>query len=306
MSSFAELSAALAAKGAHEPDALAAYIGRKKYGRKAFADMAAMAHRSAPAVVPLTYQRTFALDGIEILSRAKGGDGRTVDAYAAVYDVKKEIRDQHGHYIERIDRAAFTRTLNNGAARKALVLYNHGLDARGKSGGFPTVPIGKPISIESDGRGLRTVSRYNDSEFAQMVLESIKNGDITAQSFEGPIYRSDPAKVPVSRRGAALPTVTRHELGLHNYGPTPTPYYPESQITAVRSAADLAEAFAALDAEQREELIRTLASTPGWDPETAAILATPHRGPGAEDPRDAHSMRLKMIRLKAELRARSL
>jgi hypothetical protein len=95
-------------------------------------------------------------------------------------------------------------------------------------------------------------------------------------------------------------------MGLSNYGPTPTPYYPDAEITAVRSAADLAEAFAALDAEQREELIRTLASTPGWDPETAAILATPHRGPGAEDPRDAHSMRLKMIRLKAEIRARSL
>lgn len=306
MSRFTDLEAKLAAHGAADPAGLAAHIGRMKYGREGFTKLAEAGRAALHAGRSMTYSRTFDLDGIEILSRAKGGDGRTVDAYAAVFGVKKEIRDQHGHYIEQIDRSAFNRTLKNGAGQKAIVLYNHGLDARGKSGGYPTVPIGKPVSVEVDGRGLRTVSRYNESEFATMVLESIKNGDITAQSFEGPIYRSDPSKVPANRRGAALTTVTRHELGLHNYGPTPTPYYPESQITAVRSTADLAEAFAALDAEQREELIRTLASTPGWDPETAAILATPHRGPGAEDPRDAHSMRLKMIRLQAELRARSL
>lgn len=41
MSRFSDLSAKLAAKGAHDPDALAAYIGRKKYGRQAFAAMAA-------------------------------------------------------------------------------------------------------------------------------------------------------------------------------------------------------------------------------------------------------------------------
>lgn len=276
----------------------------KKYGIEFSADNSDMSKGSVTEV-PLTYQRSFELDGIEILSRAKGGDGRTVDAYAAAFNVRKEIRDQHGHYIERINPAAFNRTINNGAVRRALVLYNHGFDARGKSGGFATVPIGKPVSIEADTRGLRTVSRYNEGEFASMVLESIKNGDITAQSFEGPIYRSDPAKVP-PRRGGSLPEVTRHELGLSNYGPTPTPYYTEAEITAVRSAADLAEDFALLDEAGREELIRTLSATPGWDPATAAILATPRRGPGAEDSRDAHSTRQKKIRLMAEIRARSL
>lgn len=255
---------------------------------------------------PETLTRSYELDNIEIVSRAKGGDGRTVEAYAAVFGVRKEIRDQHGHYIEENDPAMFNRTINNGAVKRAIVLYNHGFDARGKSGGLPTVPIGRPVDIRADKRGLLTVSRYNSSEFADTVLESIKNGDIRAQSYEGPIYRSTPDRVPKVRRGAQLPVVRRMEMGLKNYGPTPTPYFEEAEITAVRSAVELAEEVALLDAEQREELIRALSATPGWDPETAHILATPHGGPGAEDSRDTHSVRQKLIRLKAELKSRSL
>jgi peptidoglycan hydrolase-like protein with peptidoglycan-binding domain/phage head maturation protease len=257
-------------------------------------------------LTPETYRRSYALDNIEIVSRAKGGDGRTVEAYAAVFGVRTEVHDQHGDYIEENDPAMFNRTINNGAVKRAIVLYNHGFDARGKSGGLPTVPIGRPVEIKADRRGLLTVSRYNNSEFADTVLESIKNGDIRAQSYEGPIYRSTPDRVPKVRRGGPLPLVRRMEMGLKNYGPTPTPYYEEAEITAVRSAVELAEEVARLDAEQRAELIRALSATPGWDPETAHILATPHGGPGAEDSRDSHSVRLKLIRLKAELRERNL
>lgn len=43
MSRFEELAAKLAAKGAHDPNALAAYIGRRKYGREGMAALAAAA-----------------------------------------------------------------------------------------------------------------------------------------------------------------------------------------------------------------------------------------------------------------------
>jgi len=261
----------------------------------------ARARQSAPQ----TYQRVFVLDGIEILSRAKGGDGRTVEAYAAVFNAPAEIHDAHGDYIETVDPAAFARTINGGAARRAQVLLNHGYDPQGKTGGLQQTPLGHPVDIKADSRGLLTVSRYNDSPLAEQVLAGIRNQDYTAQSFEGPIYRSDPQRAPGrARPGTTLPKVRRLELGLRNYGPTMTPYYPDAAITAVRSIDEIAHDFAALDAEQREELIRTLSTTPGWDPETAAILATPHRGPGAEDPRDeenAHSARQKLLRIRAEL-----
>lgn len=261
-----------------------------------------------PTQTPLTYRRVYELEGIEILSRAKGyPDGRTVEAYAAVFNVPQEIHDQHGDYVESNDPVAFNAVINSGAAKRALVLYNHGFDARGKSGGLPTVPIGHPKEVRADKRGLLTVSRYNEGEFTDTVLASIKNGDIRAYSYEGPIYRSNPSSRPGKvRPGYPLPKVRRMEMGLRNYGPTPTPWYTTAEITAVRSAAELAEDFARLDADGREELIRALSATQGWDPEMAHILASPHQGPGAEDPQQTQSLRQRKIRLRAELLARRL
>lgn len=251
--------------------------------------------------VPLTYSRTFPIDGIEILSRAKGGDGRTVEAYAAVFDVPTEVHDQHGDYIEIIDRKAFNRDINNGAVRRAQVLLNHGYDAQGKTGGLQQAPLGSPVEIRADERGLLTVSRYNDGPLTEQVLAGIRNGDYRAQSFEGPIRRSDPSRPPGRSRTGNLPTVRRLELGLRNYGPTATPYYPQAEITAVRSAAELVEDLSRLDEAGQEELIRTMLA----DPELARMIAAPIQGLGAEDSRE-RSVRLRKIRLQAELRARSL
>jgi HK97 family phage prohead protease len=250
----------------------------------------------------VTYDRAWPLEGIEILSRAKGGDGRTVEAYAAVFGVRKPINDEHGQYIEEIDKSSFNRTLKNGNAMRAMVLYNHGLTVTGgKPDSLAQVPIGKPTDIQVDAKGLKTVARYNKSALADAVLESISNGDITAQSFRGPIYRSDPGRVPRTKPGQALPVIRRTELGLTDFGPTPRACYPEAEITVVRSASELAQDFALLDEAGREELIRMLSSTPGWDPDTASILATPSQGPGTDDPRDTHSIRLQRLRLKSEL-----
>lgn len=255
-----------------------------------------------PAQIPLTYRRTFELDNIEIVSRAKGGDGRTVEAYAAVFDVPTEVHDQHGDYIEVIDRKAFNRDISNGAVRRAQVLLNHGYDNAGKTGGVQQAPLGSPVEIKADGRGLLTISRYNDGPLSEQVLAGIRNGDYTAQSFQGPIRRSDPSRAVGRTRSGNLPTVRRLELGLRDYGPTKTPYYPQAEITAVRSAAELAEDFAQLDEAGREELMQAMLA----DPELARMIAAPSQGLGAEDSREARSIRLKMIRLQAELRARSL
>ena len=255
------------------------------------------------------FDRAFPLEGIEILSRAKGGDGRTVEAYAAVFDTPAEIHDQHGDYMEVIHRSAFNRTLKGGGAARALVLYNHGRSVvDGKVDSLAQVPLGSPLEITADGRGLRTVTRYNKSALAESVLEAIKNDDIRAQSFRGGIYRSDPAgKVPRSKAGGTLPTVTRMELGLTDYGPTPSPYYEGAKILAVRSVTEVASAIAELSEDERQELIRALATTRESVPEPATATSTTE--PGTEDPRTpAHSgrsqdlARQRQLALWAELR----
>lgn len=233
----------------------------------------------------MTFRRDWALDDIEILSRAKGGDGRTVEAYAAVFNVEQEIHDQHGDYREKNHPAAFNRTLSHGIG-KVGVYYHHAMTLHGTPSDLGSVPIARALEVKPDGRGLLTRSRYNNSALADSVLESIRNGEIRGYSFRGRIFRSDPQRVPRSRTGQELPLVTRLELGLIEYGPTPTPYYEDAEIMAVRTA----DALAQLPDENRRELIRILsAATPLAVP---AAFATPEStGPGAEDPHDVHSAR---------------
>lgn len=249
------------------------------------------------------FRRTFALDDIQI-SRSHS-DGRTVEAYAAVFDTPVEIQDRHGRYIEVIDRNAFNRTLKNNS-QKVGVFYHHGLTLQGTPSDLGSVPLGSPLEIRADSKGLFTVTRYNRSELADSVLEAIRNGDIRGQSFSGRIFRSSPnGRVPKVKAGEPLPTVTRLELGLSEYGPTPTPAYEMAAITAVRSVQDIADELAHLDEDVLADLIRALTSTSERNSE--AVRATPENaGLGTEDSPERHSARQRHLRLKSELRDRGV
>jgi HK97 family phage prohead protease len=245
------------------------------------------------------FARSWALDDIHILRTADGhGDGRTVEAYAAVFDIPAEIRDVHGHYMEKIARTAFNRTLGHGIDRVG-VFYNHAMTVHGTPAeGAGSVPIGSPVDIRADAKGLRTVTRYNRGELADHVLEAIRNGDIKGYSFRGKIFQSTPSRVPRAKAGGILPTIVRTELGLTEYGPTPSPAYHEAGILAMRSAIENMAAELA-------NLTRTIApSTPVQDPD--ADLATPDPGPGAEAPRTAHAARQRLLRLRSAMRDREL
>lgn len=255
---------------------------------------------------PTLYARSWALEDIEILRAGDGGsDGRTVTAYAAVFDSPAEITDQHGHYMERIDRKAFRRQLGLGIQRVS-VLYNHGLTAHGTpSSGLGSVPIGSPVDIQADSKGLRTVTRFNRGELADGVLEAIRNGDIRGYSFRGRIFKSNPDRVPRVTRTGALPTITRTELGLTEYGPTFSPAYVDADIVAVRAA--LLSAGIPV-----EHALKMLASTTPPPAGQETLSATPTSGSGdAEDQHDGdpaaeHSVRRNRLRLKAALRDRGL
>jgi HK97 family phage prohead protease len=254
------------------------------------ADLSTLAGDSSTARSRDFLTRDFPLESIEILRSAQGGDGRTVEAYAAIFDTPTDIMDQYGHYRESIHRSAFTRTVNSGAAKKAICIYNHGYNPiTGKSDIVGTVPLGTPLDIRVESRGLLTVTRYNKSPLADSVLEAIKNDDIKSQSFQGPAFRSDPQRVPRIREGQPLPLVTRLELGLRDYGPTPTPAYNEPMVTLVRSTL---ETIQGMDEEERQELIRALSTTFDGNSETATT--TPESGSGAEGSRNAHPGRLKV------------
>jgi HK97 family phage prohead protease len=230
---------------------------------------------TAALAVPATFTRSFALDDIKIRS---GGDGRTVEAYAAVFGTPTSIRDGQGSYREQIDRSAFDRTIAH-KGMKFGVYFNHGLTLRGRDSELGSVPIGTPIAAPvADSRGLLTVSRYNKSALAESVLESIRNGDITGQSFSGRWVRSTPSPPRGGYRASTsgeLPLVTRMEIALAEYGPTPIPAYDVSMMVGVRSVTE--------QAHRISQLVRVKA----------------HFGSRARDPLETQALTLLLAQLAA-------
>jgi HK97 family phage prohead protease len=193
------------------------------------------------------YMRLYPLENIEILRSESDDSGRgvVVEAYAAVFDQPAEIKDHEGHYVEEIDRAAFdtaiafARRNTGGLAGNVKVLYNHGLTMQGTPAPEFQLPIGVPIDIRPEKRGLLTRTRYHlNDPFTARILENIRAGSITAQSFTGRIIRSNPQLSRGDRyrptRGGDLPTVRRIKLGLREYGPVLWAAYTGAEILGVR------------------------------------------------------------------------
>jgi phage head maturation protease len=222
---------------------------------------------------PHLYVRSFPLEDIRIRS---GGDGRTVEAYAAVFDTPAEIHDQDGHYTEVNDRVMFNRAISDAAPAgsrtgwRVRVFYNHARTIYGTPSERGSMPIGTPLEIKADTRGLLTVTRYHRTALADEALELIREGAIDGYSFQGMYLRSsatDTAGRPITRipRGGFRPdpagklvTVRRMESTLKEYGPTPFPAYVEAGVVGMRAeaAALLLSGLAPGERAQLAELIR--------------------------------------------------
>ena len=239
---FKALKARLAAKGASDPGALAAYIGRKKFGRAKFAGLAAKA-RKGGGMHRAELFRSYPLEDYHVVRTGEGdSSGRVIEAYMTVFGEAAEISDHQGHYREDIDRAAFNKRIadlersRNGFAA-AKVFYNHGMTIHGSPSDRYSMPVAVCESIRAEARGPITRSRYLDTPLGNEVLEMWRSGAITAQSFTGAIIRSSPELRRGEKyqpRNGQLPLVRRLELGLKEYGPTPFPAYQGAELVGVR------------------------------------------------------------------------
>jgi phage head maturation protease len=236
------------------------------------------------------YLRSFPLEDARIRS---GGDGRTVEAYAAVFDVATEIHDKDGHYSEVIDRTAFNKAISDAAPNgsrtgwRVGVFYNHGRTLYGTPSERGSMPVGTPLEIKADTRGVFTVTRYHRTELADEALEGIREGSLPGYSFQGQFLRSTAidhtgkslARVPRggfrAHTDGRLVTVRRMESSLREYGPTPFPAYELAEVVGVR-AEHMAQLLNNLDPTERAQLIELLRDgTP---------LDTPEGEPSAEPP----------------------
>ena len=210
------------------------------------------------------FTRAFPLEDIRIRSDS---DGRTVEAYAAVFNSPAEIHDRDGHYLEQISPSGFNKAIADAAPSGSRtgwltkVMFNHGRDMYGNSAAEYSMPLGVPLEIKADSRGLLTVTRYARTALADTVLELIREGAIAAQSFQGRFIRSDKATPRGGFKPSAdgkLTLVTRDEVSLMEYGHTPFPAYTDAAVVGVRgqllhqlltgdALADLAELLATRD-----------------------------------------------------------
>jgi HK97 family phage prohead protease len=203
-------------------------------------------------------------------------DGRTVTAYAATFDDPYEVRDQHGHYIESIERTAFNRTLGRGIER-VVPLFNHGLTIYGTPSEKDSDPLGVPLAIRAETRGLLTVTRFGTTPRAEEVLTMLKDGTVTSYSFQGPIVRSTTAS-----HTSGLRHLVRTELGLKDYGPGVLAVNRNAAVLAIRTAA-LLEEIEQLTPEARGELLAKLSPPPAGDPPALDPESTDPQGNPADD-----------------------
>lgn len=182
----------------------------------------------------------------EVMFRAiEGGDGRTLEGYAAVFDSPADVVDQHGSYRETIKRGAFTKTINE---RKPVMMFDHGNHPM-----IGTMPIGQITMMREDEKGLFVRARLSDNWLVQPVVQAIADGAITGMSIRAGVVKDD------WQPNLAEQIVERSvsELALRELGPVVFPAYEDTTVS-MRSR-EIATALA--DPDTRAEVARAALGT---------------------------------------------
>lgn len=214
-----------------------------------------------------------------------GGDGLTLEGYAAVFNspsLPMSFANIEGGrtFREVIQPGAFTRSLN--AKPTVYLVVNHDI----LSSSLPlasTSPRSQTMGLEQDDHGLRVRAGLPDNERGREVRDAIARGVVSGMSFR---FSRPVAKIEQGQDGNLLRTLTEVRLG-PEVSVTPFPAYDMTSV-AVRHLAeevdaepdDLSEAFrvlrdpeARLTVEQRDLLMAVVnarTDTPFVGPKVAA------------------------------------
>lgn len=229
------------------------------------------------------------------LEVARTGEGRTLVGYVAVFDSPTRINDVHGTYDETNARGAFNKSMADRGTR-FLVTYNHGKTLYGTPAAEFSIPLGVPQVVRADERGVYTETLIDKTPLGDAILEGARSGSIPGMSYTGGLIKSTPEKprggYGPDRKTGAVPLVTRMEIAMREFGPTPTPYFDAAQIIGVRS---LVASIEGLTSAERSELIALLRdahdlSTTRSDDEPVDP-STPDAGAAAPDEPPAQALR---------------
>jgi HK97 family phage prohead protease len=151
------------------------------------------------------------------------GDGRTLRGTFSVFDTWQEIRSPiEGHFLERIQPNAFTKTIKENADRVQL-LYSHGHDPV-----LGTLSLGLLRSLTTDSHGAHYEAELFPSVHP-LLLEGLREKRY-GSSFRARIIKEefDPKPGKSAWNPSGLPESVVRELKLIDVGPTSLPAYPQT------------------------------------------------------------------------------
>jgi HK97 family phage prohead protease len=175
-------------------------------------------------------------------TRTQGGDGRTLEGYAAVFNSPTRIRDLQGDFDEKILPGAFKRSLER---RTPVLQFDHGKDPR-----IGSTPIGKIEALAEDSHGLHVRARLFAHPDVDRVREAIAEGAVSGMSFRFGVPKGGDKWT--SRSGDVDLREIR-EADTHELGPVVFPAYDATSVS-VRSI------LAGLSADEMRELVHELES----------------------------------------------
>lgn len=173
-------------------------------------------------------------------SRSSGGDGRTLEGYAAVFNQATRIQDFVGEFDEVILPGAFARSLES---RAPVLQFEHGRDPR-----VGAVPIGAIEDLREDPQGLYVRARLFDNATVEPVRQAIAEGAITGMSFRFSVPEGGDKWS--KRDGVDYREIS--DTDTRELGPVVFPAYDQTTVT-VRSL------LAQMDPDEHRTLLRELA-----------------------------------------------
>lgn len=215
---FNALKAKLAAKGASDPAALAAYIGRKKYGKAGFAALAAKGKRSRGEGWEIR-EVPFQVDN-------SSDDGLNFSGYAAVFNSPTRISDYDGDFDEIVRPGAFARSLRN---KPPVLMFNHG-----KHPLIGPMPLGRITDAREDSKGVFIRARLTDNWLISPVRDAISNEAVKGMSFR---FSVPDGGDKWNERSNPVPTRELLDIDVPELGPVVFPAY-EPTTASVRSSLD--------------------------------------------------------------------
>lgn len=173
--------------------------------------------------------------------RGEGGDGLTMEGYAAVFNSPTKIRDAQGDFEETIAPGAFKRSLSE---RTPVLQWDHGRDPS-----IGTAPIGDIQDLREDDTGLLVRARLYDHPSTERVRMAIKGKSVRGMSFRFGV--PDGGEVWSKRDGVDQREI--RDADVHELGPVVFPAYKTTSVS-------LRDLLATLDPDEYRALIRELAA----------------------------------------------